>query len=391
MDLMKQAGVGSVRIDAEWYFLEQTQGVYQATYMARMDHAIDGLKTRGIEPLIDVTSTPLWVSNAPNTDPDIPHEPPIRSHVDPTCDATKTICSTYDKSAQFNNFLSMLINRYAGKVSQYEIWNEPTGNWAWRRTETDWTQAATNVGTDYTTLLKGAYNTAKAIDPNITILGGSLSGTDGPNQVFLGSMYANGAKNFFDELSQHYYCDPPGHNFCNANRSIIDPETLADTFTANIVPIMNANSDSAKSVWVTETGYNTYTTGVTEAQQADFLTRTYAKAKTISQIKKLYWYTMDASDTGTNTENYYGLIAADTFNANALPANTRLKPAYNSYKQMTAMPVPGDVNSDGHVDITDLSLLLSNYNSTSGGVSDINNDGNVNIVDLSIMLSHYGT
>ncbi len=51
--------------------------------------------------------------------------------------------------------------------------------------------------------------------------------------------------------------------------------------------------------------------------------------------------------------------------------------------------VPGDLNSDGHVTITDLSILLSNY-STSNPAADINHDGTVNILDLSILLSHYG-
>jgi hypothetical protein len=52
-------------------------------------------------------------------------------------------------------------------------------------------------------------------------------------------------------------------------------------------------------------------------------------------------------------------------------------------------PTPGDANGNGHVDITDLSILLSNYN-TSNASCDFNNDGIVNITDLSILLSNYG-
>ncbi|HET9721925.1 MAG TPA: Ig-like domain-containing protein [Candidatus Saccharimonadales bacterium] len=51
---------------------------------------------------------------------------------------------------------------------------------------------------------------------------------------------------------------------------------------------------------------------------------------------------------------------------------------------------PGDVNNDGHVNITDLSMLLSKY-LTTDTVCDINSDGTVNIFDLSILLTHYGT
>lgn len=59
-----------------------------------------------------------------------------------------------------------------------------------------------------------------------------------------------------------------------------------------------------------------------------------------------------------------------------------------------ASPTPGaklgDLNGDGKVDIFDLSVLLTNWN-TAQSTSDINHDGIVNVIDLSIMLSHWGT
>jgi hypothetical protein len=52
----------------------------------------------------------------------------------------------------------------------------------------------------------------------------------------------------------------------------------------------------------------------------------------------------------------------------------------------------GDLNSDGHVTILDLSILLSHYSqAATAAQGDINNDGTVTILDLSILLSHYGT
>jgi len=51
--------------------------------------------------------------------------------------------------------------------------------------------------------------------------------------------------------------------------------------------------------------------------------------------------------------------------------------------------LPGDLNSDNSVNVTDLSILLSNYG-TSSSTADINSDGTVNILDMSILLSHYG-
>ncbi len=49
----------------------------------------------------------------------------------------------------------------------------------------------------------------------------------------------------------------------------------------------------------------------------------------------------------------------------------------------------GDLNNDGAVNVSDLSILLSNYGTTNA-VADINKDNIVNILDLSILLSNYG-
>ena len=51
--------------------------------------------------------------------------------------------------------------------------------------------------------------------------------------------------------------------------------------------------------------------------------------------------------------------------------------------------LPGDLNNDNTVNVTDLSILLSNYGTTNS-TADINGDGTVNVLDMSILLSNYG-
>jgi len=51
--------------------------------------------------------------------------------------------------------------------------------------------------------------------------------------------------------------------------------------------------------------------------------------------------------------------------------------------------LPGDLNNDNKVDITDMSILLSNYGTTNAS-ADVNSDGQVNVLDMSILLSNYG-
>jgi hypothetical protein len=55
-------------------------------------------------------------------------------------------------------------------------------------------------------------------------------------------------------------------------------------------------------------------------------------------------------------------------------------------------PKPGDVNSDGKVDLQDLSILLSHYGqNATASQGDLTGDNLVTLVDLSTLLSHYGT
>ena len=56
-------------------------------------------------------------------------------------------------------------------------------------------------------------------------------------------------------------------------------------------------------------------------------------------------------------------------------------------------PIPGDVNYDGRVDLSDLAILLAHYG-TPAGMSwtdgDLDADGDVDLADLAILLANYG-
>ncbi|HUO10625.1 MAG TPA: hypothetical protein VM008_20145 [Phycisphaerae bacterium] len=55
--------------------------------------------------------------------------------------------------------------------------------------------------------------------------------------------------------------------------------------------------------------------------------------------------------------------------------------------------IPGDANADDHVDLTDLSIVLNNFGSTTSLRSQGNFDGNatVDLTDLSYVLNNFGT
>ena len=51
-------------------------------------------------------------------------------------------------------------------------------------------------------------------------------------------------------------------------------------------------------------------------------------------------------------------------------------------------PIPGDLDGNGTVNVTDLLILLGNWG--NAGLGDINNDGTVNVTDLLIHLGNWG-
>jgi hypothetical protein len=56
--------------------------------------------------------------------------------------------------------------------------------------------------------------------------------------------------------------------------------------------------------------------------------------------------------------------------------------------------LPGDLNQDGVVDLTDLSTLLSHFGTPSGATlatGDVDGDGDVDLTDLAELLGHFGS
>lgn len=90
-------------------------------------------------------------------------------------------------------------------------------------------------------------------------------------------------------------------------------------------------------------------------------------------------------DTGAGLRHYH-------FSKASLLISTLVIAAIGGYILLSSLALTsnvGDANNDGQVNVTDLSMLLTNYG-TSNVACDFNSDGTVNITDLSILLSHYG-
>ncbi|MFN8377968.1 MAG: cellulase family glycosylhydrolase [Anaerolineae bacterium] len=149
----------------------------------------------------------------------------------------------------FVNYAVAVAERYKGRVTTYQVWNEPNIYPEWGE------QAVSPEG--YTELLCRTYDALKAVDPNITVLSGALSptvaltGRDLSDLVYLQRMYDAGAGNCFDALAAQgygFFSGPTDRRLRPFTLNFSRPQYLRDT--------MVANGDAEKSVWITEAAWN---------------------------------------------------------------------------------------------------------------------------------------
>jgi hypothetical protein len=105
-------------------------------------------------------------------------------------------------------------------------------------------------------------------------------------------------------------------------------------------------------------------------------------------------YTKIKSNATINNRGYLVLIflAIIIFSLIAvfgLSLITGNKDQTNIGNSLASATEPADINNDNKVDVFDLSILLSKWN-TNDSLSDLNKDGSVNVFDLSILLSKWG-
>jgi hypothetical protein len=198
-------------------------------------------------------------------------------------------------------------------------------------------------------MVKRAYRGAKAGDPNILVVAGSLAPTGGTGDgramddvAFLEAMYAAGVKGYFDAVSIHNYGfgGPPedktwGYGILNFRRA------------EDIHAVMVAKGDGHLPVWGTEFGWLLESSGcagtwqqigfawqqVTAQQQADYLSRAFAYA----DANWPWMQVMIVSNLDFSIMPWYDTCSPLRWFAVRNPDNTP-RPAYTALAQMEKRP-----------------------------------------------------
>lgn len=275
LDLLKAAGVTNIRILVPWMGVEPVDDMW--TWGA-VDRMVNGAAARDIEVLAVLNSPPMWASV-----PDVP-----------------LLTGRPASAAEFAEYAGMVATRYAGKISAYEIWNEPNF-WAF------WAPGPNAA--QYTEILKAAYPVIKAADPNAVVVAGSVAAvldffniTANPVR-FVSEMYDAGAAGYFDALSVHPYLY--GTEFSKGTTTVQSPIWQLN----EIYKLMVANGDGNKKIWATEYGQPSHL--VSEESQAVFIADFLQTWRTLPYAGPAFIQTIkDNAESDPNAANM-GLFRTD--------------------------------------------------------------------------------
>ncbi len=199
LEMMKEGGIGWVRCDFDWDRIETAPGKWDFRHT---DQIVRMANQAGVKVLGILVYDTRWAT-------------PVHK---------------YPQS--FAEYAQRCARRYKGKVAAWEVYNEPNLAKYWHD-EPD--------PAKYAKVLLAAHKAIRAVDRDVPIVSGGISGVD---LSYLEGMYKAGAREGFDVLAVHPY---------RWQRSPEDPDLHADL--TKVRRLMNRFGDDRKPLWITEIGW----------------------------------------------------------------------------------------------------------------------------------------
>jgi hypothetical protein len=224
-------------------------------------------------------------------------------------------------------FARAAVERYAGKVDYWQIWNEPNLGYLGGDVE------------HYAKLLTAAGNAIHETHPNAKVLAMNMAFCD---VLWASNLLQRVPSGAFDIVCFHPYRNPNSpedrfdwwvldqyvkrfHPNLTTNYPLVRMSFLEQT--DELIKVMKQFGEP-KPLWVTEMCFNTHLHpyGLSELRQADLLVRFYVQALASRKIDKIFWWTLkDGGGQQFDAAEMVGLLRADL----------TPKYAYQAYAVMT--------------------------------------------------------
>jgi hypothetical protein len=235
-----------------WPWLEPKKGVFD---WSRLDAWAAKAKAAGVPLFFSNDFVPEWA--AANT---------------ATCKmgvmSVKICTSTVANIADWDDFVNALVTRYNGRITMYELWNEPNNSWYFSGTVDQ-----------MVTLTSHMYKIIRAIDPDALIAAPSAGDT-----AWLDEYWAAGGVKTVDLVTTHDYPDP---------RNPV-AEVICAFRTLPLKALM-VKYGIQKPIWDTEGSWGGSNTLSNADLQMAFVAR-HALLHWACGVQRFYWYAWDGAD-----------------------------------------------------------------------------------------------
>jgi hypothetical protein len=271
LDLCAEAGIQMIRDECLWSDVETDSGIY--VIPPEIDHYVNSALARGIDiyMILNYNNSIYAASNGSGV-------------------------TTQANRDAYARYCQTLVEHFSPiGVKHYEIWNEPNHGVLF------WTPQPN--ASDYTALLHTAYDSIKAIDSTVIVIGCATSpAIRNPSPYiegldFIRDVYAAGGASYMDAISFHLY------------QVAYRPE---NEFISYVNSVKSYVGD--KPIYFSEFGYPTHNAwpNISLAKQAQYVTRMFLTCLMDPQIQSVVYY--DLKNDGTvieEPEHNFGLLEFD--------------------------------------------------------------------------------
>lgn len=298
---LAELGVHRLRADFTWAAIEPARGSFVWT---QYDTLVSEAQQHGVSLLAILDYGVPWATSVAGADQ---YYPP-------------------DHPSDFAAYAVAVANRYAGKVSEYEVWNEPNGGFRFWKPTLDGDPAG------YGKLLLAADQALLAAQPRIHVAyGGTVYLDLVPGPTFVAQSFAKsaGLAASLNAFAMHAYeAYPPSRG---PESNVGQEVPLADK-VATMSGVLAASGAKPVPIWVTEIGWPV-TMQVPAAAQARYAVRSIVLAA-LAGVDRLYLYTLldGPNPSAFPPEDAFGLCTYSDFSADAGAPSE--KPAFVAVKAL---------------------------------------------------------